>query len=102
MTFAIRMHRAGSEMLLAACDIELLGQSFSEGDARLSVGRHFYFGEEATAEMLTERMKSATIMNLTGERVVSLAIAEGYVDSEMTITIQGVRHAQVVRAKCSV
>ncbi|NLL94335.1 MAG: DUF424 family protein [Thermoplasmatales archaeon] len=102
MTFAIKMHRAGPEMLLAACDVELLGRTFSEGGARITVGRHFYFGEEATAEMLVERMRSATIMNLTGERAVALAVAEGYVDPERTITIQGVIHAQAVRAKCSV
>ncbi len=102
MTFAIKMHRAGPEVILAACDLEILGETFSEGEARITVNRHFYFGEEATEEMLVERMKSATIMNFVGERAVSLAIAQGLVDPERTITIQGVRHAQAVRAKCSV
>lgn len=102
MMFAVRMHRAGREMMLAACDMDILGESFREGEARITVSRTFYFAEEVPAEVLVERMKSATIMNLVGRRTVDIAIAEGYVDPECTITIQGVVHAQAVRENCSV
>ena len=93
---AIRMHVRNRERLLAACDEELLGRTFAEGDARLRVSEIFYCGELVTEDILRERMRSVTIMNLVGERTVSVAKESGYVSDDATITIEGVKHAQVV------
>ncbi|MCL2712396.1 MAG: DUF424 family protein [Methanomassiliicoccaceae archaeon] len=91
-----RIHTRSGERLLAACDAELLGMSFSEGEKRLNVSKIFYGGEEITEEQLKERMKSVTVMNLVGERTVTVALASGYVSEEMVITVNGVKHAQAV------
>jgi len=93
---AIRIHVRDGERLLAACDEELLGMTFSEGDMRLRVSEVFYKGEVVTEDVLRERMRSVTMMNLVGERSVSVALESGYVSHDATITIGGVKHAQAV------
>ena len=93
---AIRIHVRGGERLLAACDEELLGMTFSEGEMRLRVSEVFYKGEVVTEEVLRERMRSVTMMNLVGDRTISVAIEMGHVSEGSTVTIDGVRHAQAV------
>ncbi|MCL2143603.1 MAG: DUF424 family protein [Methanomassiliicoccaceae archaeon] len=88
------MHVRGTERLLAACDEELLGMTFREGNACLKVSEHFYKGELVTEEAFRERMRSVTIMNLVGDRTVREAISCGHVSESATMIIGGVRHAQ--------
>ena len=82
----VRIHTHGNEVILAACDEDLIGRTFET----------FYRGESIPAEAFIERMKSVTIMNLVGEEVVSIAIAEGKVSPDNVMEIGGVKHAQVV------
>jgi len=93
---SIKIHVRGDERLLAACDEELLGTSHREGEMHLRVSEAFYKGETITEEMLRERMRSVTIMNLVGERAVSVAVDLGFVSDDATIIIGGVMHAQAV------
>ena len=93
---SVKIHVREGERLLAACDEELLGKTFSADGMRLKVSEIFYHGESITEEAFRERMKSVTIMNLVGERTVSMAEEEGYVSPDSVITIDGVRHAQAV------
>jgi hypothetical protein len=95
---AARIHVGKGDRILAACDEELLGQTFRENGMRITVSEEFYHGETITEEAFIERMKSVTIMNLVGERAVSAAIREGYVDESNVIIIDTVKHAQVVRS----
>lgn len=92
----MKIHRHGDETILAACDSELLGETFRGDGTRITVSAVFYGGEEGDAAMLAERMKSASTINLVGERSVSIGIAEGRVKEECVILIGGVPHAQVV------
>ena len=93
---SIKIHVRGDERLLAACDEELLGMAFSEGEMRLRVSEAFYKGETITEEILRERMRSVTILNLIGERAVSVAVELGFVSRDSTIIVDGVMHAQAV------
>lgn len=92
----VRIHTHGNERILAACDEDILGMTFEGDGARIRVSEAFYKGESIPPEAFIERMKSVTIMNLVGEEVVSLAIAEGKVSPECVMEIGGVKHAQVV------
>ncbi len=91
-----RIHRHGDERLLAACDEELLGKTFQDGIAKVTITEVFYGGDAITEETLAERMGSVTMMNLFGERTIAVAIEKGYVASENVMMVAGVRHAQVV------
>jgi hypothetical protein len=92
----VKIHRGENDVLLAACDEDLVGRTFREGPAKLDVSELFYKGEAVERAVLVERMKSASIMNLVGTEVVAIAIDEGYASEEDVIVIDGVKHVQVV------
>ena len=92
----VRIHTHGNERILAACDEDIIGMTFEGGGARIKVSESFYRGESIPAEAFIERMKSVTIMNLVGEEVIAIAIAEGKVSPDNVMEIGGVKHAQVV------
>ena len=91
-----KAHRHPEEVILTVCDEEILGQTFSEGDLRITVGEGFYGGDIIEEEELRTRLGTFTIINLVGNRVVDLAIAEGIVDPDAVMVIGGVKHAQAV------
>jgi len=93
----IKVYRVQGEVLLAACDEELLGKTFREGEIKLEVKERFYRGELVEEDMLEGLLEEATIANLTGERCVSKAIELGYVHPERVLRVQGVPHAQMAR-----
>ena len=92
---AIRSYNRDTEMLLAACDEELIGRTFREGKMKLTVSKIFYCSETIDESMLGEKMMRATSMNLVGARTIGIAKDLGLVGD--TLMIEGVEHAQVVR-----
>lgn len=94
---SLRMHTSGREVILAAADKDLLGMKFSEGKLRLEVYRDFYEGEDASEEILVNRLSMCTSANLVGEKVISLAVKHNYIDSDCVIVIEGVPHAQLTK-----
>lgn len=91
-----RIHRHGEERLLAACDEELIGKTFSDERSKIKMTEAFYGIEAISEETLGERMESVTIMNLFGERAVAVAVEKGYVLPENIVTVAGIKHAQAV------
>lgn len=83
-------------LLVAACDPEILGETFEEGRISLTVNEEFYAGERVAAEAVVESLKRAQTANLVGERVVAVAIEAGLIDPETVLDIDGTRHAQLV------
>jgi len=94
---SIKVYNQGEEILIGACDEELLGKNFSEGKFHLDVCRRFYGGKRITIKALKEYLEIATIANLVGEKAVQCAIKMGLVDSDSIIRIKGIPHAQMVR-----
>ncbi len=93
----VKIYRVQGEVLLAACDEELLGKTFREGELKLEVKERFYKGELVEEAKLGELLEEATIANLTGERCVTKAIELGYVNPERVLRIEGVPHAQMAK-----
>lgn len=92
----VKLHRDEQAVILAACDEDLVGQTFRDGDRKLDVNEIFYRGEVLDRDGLVQRMKSVDIMNLVGDEAVAVAIEEGYASAEDVIIIAGVKHVQVV------
>ncbi|MBE6528204.1 MAG: DUF424 family protein [Thermoplasmata archaeon] len=92
----VKIHRNEREVILAACDEDLIGRTFREEGKRLDVNELFYKGEAIGRDGLVERMKSVTIMNLVGEETVAIAIEEGFASEDSVIEIDGIKHVQVV------
>ncbi|NJE09753.1 DUF424 domain-containing protein [Thermococcus sp. MAR1] len=93
----VKIYRVQGEVLLAACDEELLGKTFREGELKLEVKERFYKGELVDEDALDAMLEEATIANLTGERCVGKAIELGYIDEARVLRIQGVPHAQMAK-----
>jgi uncharacterized protein len=92
----VRVYRKGSDTLVAACDKELLGKTFKEGELRLEV-TSFYEGEDADEEMLLNRLSFCTVANLVGKKTVSIATKHKLISRDCVITIDGVPHVQLVK-----
>ncbi len=92
----VKIHRNERDTILAACDEHLVGKTFRDGGKRLDVSEIFYKGDAVGRDAMIDRMKNVSIMNLVGDEVVSIAIAEGYASEENVIEIDGVKHVQVV------
>ena len=85
------------EVLLAACDENLLGKTFEEGELNLFVSELFYGGEKVSREIFIEQLKIATIVNLVGREVIKIASTLEMIDQSTVIEIDGVPHAQIAR-----
>ena len=94
---SMKIYKQGTDILIGACDEELIGKKFREGKLQLDVSKEFYDGERISVEVLKKYLKNATIANLVGEKTVNCAIKLGVVDLECIMKIKDVPHAQMVR-----
>ncbi len=94
----MRVHRVRAEVLVAACDEELVGRRLPVGSAggTVEVSSHFYGERPVSEEELTWALHRATIVNLLGPRVVAFAQRAGLVDPNGAGLLGGVPHAEVV------
>jgi hypothetical protein len=92
----LKVHKSGGEVLVAACDKEVLGLSFSSGKLCIEVSRSFYCGRLVDIKELREALCEASMANLTGNNVVSEAVSRGFIDKKNVLDIGGVKHAQFV------
>lgn len=103
MKVSCRMYEQKEDLLLAACDEEILGVLLEGEEIQLEVKENFYGGDTididsvSEKKRLNEKFERATIGNLVGENVVEAAIEAGFGDEDDIIRIDGVPHIQVVR-----
>lgn len=94
---SIKVYKRGNNLLIGACDEELLGKKFEDGKFQIDVDKNFYEGERINPEALKKYLEDATIANLVGEKTIKCAIELGLVDPDCIIKIKGIPHAQMVR-----
>jgi len=94
---SVKLYRQGPETLVAACDLDIIGQTFRSKGLRIQVSESFYRGDSGDEEMLVSRLQMATVANLVGRKTVEIAIRHGFVDPGCVIEIGGVPHAQMAR-----
>lgn len=94
----MRVHRVRAEVVVAACDAELLGRELplGTGTARVKVSPQFYGERPVPREELVWAIQHGTIVNLLGSRVCQIAQEEGLLASDHTGTLGGVPHAEIV------
>lgn len=92
----LKVYEQGTEVLVAACDADLLGKTFRQGELKLEVRPDFYDGMAADRELLLRHLRLATIGNFVGEETVSILLEAGFVEEAGILRIDGVPHAQMV------
>lgn len=94
----MRVHRVRREVVVAACDAELLGRELplGKGTGKVKVSSHFYGERKVMREELVWALHHGTIVNLLGSRVCQIAQEEGFLAADHTGTLGGVPHAEIV------
>lgn len=94
--YYLKVHDVDGERLLAACDKELLGTRLIDDIFDFQVSKQF-FGENLVDEKtLLDELLNASIANLMGNKVVDIALREGFVNETCIIEVAGAKHAQIV------
>jgi len=94
---SVKVYRQGPEVLVAACDSDILGKTFKGKGLKIAVSEGFYKGDIGDEEMLVNRLEMATIANLVGKKTLEVAVRRGFVDPSCVLLIGGVPHAQMAR-----
>ena len=93
----VKIYKQGCDMIVGACDEELLGKKFTKGKIQIDVSSSFYDGERVNKITLKKYLENATIANLVGVESVKCAVEMGLVDPQFVLKIKGVPHAQMVK-----
>ena len=94
---SIKIYKQGKDILIGACDEELIGKKFVDGKFQIDINKDFYGGRVISIDTLIEYLKDATIANLVGKNAVNCAIKIGLINPECVLKIKGIPHAQMVR-----
>ena len=94
--FSYHVFESGGEMMLAVCDLELLGKEFIEGDFMLDISKEFYSGSKGSEKDVLPLLKKSTIVNAAGEKIIGVMMKNHIVDKECILRVCGVPHAQVI------
>ncbi|KAB3545331.1 MAG: DUF424 family protein [ANME-2 cluster archaeon] len=97
----LKTHISGGTLLVAVCDQELVGQTFSDGTLTLEVSEFFYKGEITSLPDVGGALENAGIVNIVGKRSIAHAIEHGIITEDNIIVIDGVPHAQTVTMPAS-
>ncbi len=93
----VKVYRQGPEVLVAACDEDIVGKTFKGKDIKITISSSFYKGDLGGEEMLVNRLRMATIANLVGRETMDIALKHGFVEPENVLQIGDVPHAQMAR-----
>ena len=93
----LKIYKNRENVLVAACDKEVLGKTLKQGNTVVEINRAFYEGEYVSDEELQNALQKATTANLFGEKTIKCAVKCGFIDPDSVIMIDGVPHAQIFR-----
>jgi hypothetical protein len=94
MAIYVKKFLSKGEVVVAACDPEILGKCFKEGNLVLDVKKEFYQGNLLSLEDALSVIESSTIANIVGENIVSNAVKSGLICEESVLRVSNVPHAQ--------
>lgn len=97
MDVYVNIKRWGGHVLLAICDIELLGKTLRDGGIVFAVREEFYKGLRMDVDEAVSLIDQSTVINIVGCNVVAKAMERGFVHPEAVLRISGVPHAQIVK-----
>jgi len=93
----MNLMRVGNYVLLAICDVDIIGRTLREGKIVFCVKENFYKGAQVNVEEAVSMIENCNIVNMVGRNVVKKAIEQGYVHPDAVLNIEGVPHAQIVK-----
>ena len=97
MQISVNIIKQGKHVLVAACDLNLLGVTLKLKEISFVVQKGFYGGSVVGIEEAVSLMRQGTSVNIIGHEIVGAAVEEGLVHPEAVLDISGVPHAQIIR-----
>ncbi len=91
----IKVHPAGSQVILAACDRELLGKTLQNGDLDFKVSTYFYGGDLVNNDTFLNIIKQVTCANIVGDHCTALLVDSNIIDPEVVKKLGGVNQVQI-------
>jgi len=95
--FSCRTIQTGKGKIVAACDLDVLGDTYSEDGVRLEVKEDFYGGEEKELHEVVENLRDFFTANLVGNELVEALVDEDIVKRGEVREVDGVKHVQLFR-----
>ena len=92
---SVKIHKTGGDTLVAACDANILGETFSDGDLELHLSENFYGGQQLQEQDFINLLADATLANIMGEKAVNAAVTAGHIEESSVIEVAGIKHAQI-------
>lgn len=93
----VKLRKWEKTVLLAICDVDVLGKTLKEGKLVFQISEEFYKGSLADLEEAVDLIRQSDIVNMVGEKIVKAALDKGLVHPEAVLEIEGVPHAQIVK-----
>ncbi len=97
MDVYIKVYETAGDVLIAVCDEDILGKTFSFGDIDFEVKESFYRGNREKLEDIKSTLERATVLNLVGTAVVEKCIEWGYIEKDKVLRVGDTVHAQMVK-----
>lgn len=72
--FALRKIKYQGTMMINICDIDLLGKEINKGDFVIDISEDYFLQEKIDEEEAVILLKSSSVLNLVGEKIVKLAL----------------------------
>ena len=73
-TFALRKIKYQETIMINICDIELLGKKINKGDFVIDISKNYFLEKEIDEEEAIILLKSSSVLNLVGDKIVNLAL----------------------------
>lgn len=93
----MKIHAAGDQTILAACDKEILGRTLIRGELQFKISEHFYGGDLVNGETFLMMIEQVTSANVVGNLCVDLLLEAGIIDETSVIEIDNIKHTQMYR-----
>lgn len=77
MTFSARITNYQQNRMLNICDAELVGKTITEGKRNLNISQNYYGQNQISPEEAESLLQQSSIINMVGEKTVSLSIKLG-------------------------
>jgi uncharacterized protein len=73
--YASRFTKYQDSVMISICDLELVGKTLKDGELVVNLSKEFFQEYIIEEEQAPELLKSCSIANLVGTRIVALAIS---------------------------
>jgi len=77
MQFSVKVTDYQKNLMLNICDIDLLGKNIVEDELNMNISKSYYGEKIIEHEEAKHLLKNASIINMVGEKTVSLSLELG-------------------------